>query len=916
MKSRIHPALPAALFAVLALTSVTPPAHSDELVNVTCGARGQRPCLVVDNGWWRGGLRVDGCDRGLTSALETCYWDTWLGDVPYPCQRCRNFTRESIFDSLTNSFAAQALAEQRRLARNEPINWFTQVGSHNAFNAFTDGYIVNPNQRYSLTDQLNLGSRVLFLDTHELFTGVKLSHAQGDLGAVPTDRHVVMALREIREWIQAHPGAVIVLRFEDYWWDGDDGKHEFVQGLRNQLGPWILRVDEKPAGRWLSAAEMTAMGRQVVVMVDFDSRGGYFGDPPAYGSDIIFNQKLYSGGDKARNFTCSPEYRAPGEHFRTVWEDSLRWGPGGTLYDGCGDQNVFSDEDPPGAICPGTDTCNKNPWHTLPVEPEPACTRWVNVRDLVDCNVSTISLDQVGWNIWTGSPFATVPASPLAIFSDMIWSWEADHWGWREDNKAAVLSRDSRRWRAKPLGEQHPFACGYLREETGWSEGPSSDDTGPGTEWRITSTTGTWQEGGKACMDEFGGDGFLLSVPVNSLQNQQLLADMADADVDSVWLGYRDVDAAAGASRVDWQIDHGLGIATIDARPSPAFEGDRVAFDSKWTAAQVTPCAAALDAESWQFGDGSPAASSDSTVDTPGVGTQFTAWHTYSDNGSRIVRHSLPVACGQEPHARLQVINNQAPRMRIDCESWWSECSSQPTNDVRLFAGQPWTLQAAYYDAGAADTHTATIDWGDGNQEPATVTRDAQQDDGVTGAVRAQHTFMSCDSFAVDVELADDDGGRAIETVAVLVDEAAPVIACPPTVVVEGTSPLGAPATLGTPKVVGGYCGLETSHDGKDLYPYGTSVVHWVVRNVDATFDEDGQQWIRREASCTQQVKVVTRRCDFNRDGSVDRDDFGGLMDSLWRGQYREALDVNADGRYDPREFAVCFERINRKEPR
>ena len=154
------------------------------------------------------------------------------------------------------------------------------------------------------------------------------------------------------------------------------------------------------------------------------------------------------------------------------------------------------------------------------------------------------------------------------------------------------------------------------------------------------------------------------------------------------------------------------------------------------------------------------------------------------------------------------------------------------------------------------------------------------------------------------------------ETVAVLVDEAAPVITCPPTAVVEGTSPDGAPAGLGTPKVLGGHCGFEATNDGKDLYPYGTSEVHWVVRNNDQTFDEDKQQWVRHEARCTQQVKVVTLRCDFNRDGRLDNGDFGGLLESLWRGQYREALDMNADGRFDSREFATCFERINRKAPR
>lgn len=911
-------ALAATLLLLLACALV--PAQSDELVNVTCGARGQRPCVLLpypDTGWLRGGLRVDGCDRGLKALPEICYWDTWLGEIPYPCFRCRSFTRELASDSMTGSFPVQALAEQHRLARDEPLNWFTRLGSHNAYNAYLNGYVINPNQLYSLTDQMNLGSRVLYLDTHEMFNGIKLSHQVG----VPTDRHVVMAFREIREWIQDHPGEIVVLHFEDYWDSGDAGKHEFVQGLRNQLGTWLLRVNEKPAGRWPTTAEMLAKGRQVIANVGYDSRDGYFGDPPPYGSDIIFNSglkdadgnKLYSGGNKARGFDCVDKYRNPGERFMTVWEESLRWGPFGSIYDGCGDTNLYDDSEPPGAICPGTDTCNKNPWHDP--EAEPACANWANVRDLVACNVSTISLDQFGGSIWTGSPRAITVESPLAIFRDMIWSWEDEHFGWREDNKAAVLSTGNGRWRARSTGESHHYACGYLRQETGWHEGPMSDAIGPGTEWRVTTAAGTWAQGGKACMDEFGADGFLLSVPVNSLQNRQLLDAMASAGVDTVWLGYRDVDAASGSDHVAWQIDHGLGLATIDARPTPAFEGDFVTFDSRWTAGDIATCAAALGGESWLFGDGSPTAASGHTEVTPEIGARFSAWHSYADNGPYMVRHSLPVACGQDPHTRLQIVNNVAPRLRLGCDSWWSECSGRGGQDVRLYAGHPWTLQAAYLDAGWSDTHVANVDWGDGNQEAMSVTTEAVSEfDGVSGVIHAQHTFKSCETFAVSLEMVDDDGGRTSETIGVLVDEAPPEVTCPPTAVVEGTSTFGAPAALGNPKVVGGVCGLETTNDARDIYPYGDSIVHWTVRNQHESFNPETLEPVRHEASCTQTVKVVTRRCDFNRDGVVDMADYRELFVHPKERVYASAGDLDGDGHYNAQEWAVCFWRIRGRD--
>ena len=58
-----------------------------------------------------------------------------------------------------------AFTNQRELANREPLNWTQYLNGHNAFNNKADGYPL-ANQRYSMTDQLNLGVRSLSLDIH------------------------------------------------------------------------------------------------------------------------------------------------------------------------------------------------------------------------------------------------------------------------------------------------------------------------------------------------------------------------------------------------------------------------------------------------------------------------------------------------------------------------------------------------------------------------------------------------------------------------------------------------------------------------------------------------------------------------------------------------------------------------------
>jgi predicted extracellular nuclease len=87
-----------------------------------------------------------------------------------------------------------------------------------------------------------------------------------------------------------------------------------------------------------------------------------------------------------------------------------------------------------------------------------------------------------------------------------------------------------------------------------------------------------------------------------------------------------------------------------------------------------------------------------------------------------------------------------------------------PAGSVRV--GRPVTVTAPFTDADRFDTHTATVDWGDGTTTPATV---------ADGTVTATHTYAAAGFHAVTVTVTDGFGNRGSSTLdrLVVVDPAA-----------------------------------------------------------------------------------------------------------------------------------------------
>jgi len=74
--------------------------------------------------------------------------------------------------------------------------------------------------------------------------------------------------------------------------------------------------------------------------------------------------------------------------------------------------------------------------------------------------------------------------------------------------------------------------------------------------------------------------------------------------------------------------------------------------------------------------------------------------------------------------------------------------------DQVVYFGESASVNTQFTDSGTLDTHTATINWGDGSSDAGILT----EPDGGPGSVTGNHNYAWCGNYSITIEITDDDG--------------------------------------------------------------------------------------------------------------------------------------------------------------
>jgi parallel beta-helix repeat protein len=134
--------------------------------------------------------------------------------------------------------------------------------------------------------------------------------------------------------------------------------------------------------------------------------------------------------------------------------------------------------------------------------------------------------------------------------------------------------------------------------------------------------------------------------------------------------------------------------------------------------------------------------------------TGITTTVTFGDNGSYVIGLLVTDSGGlTDEDTAVVTVDNVAPIVEAG--------GDQSSVEGSIVSLPP----ATFSDPGSHDTHTATVDWGDGAVEPAVVNM---------GTVSASHVYAENDVYLVTVCVVDDDGDSGCDSFTVTVDNVAP----------------------------------------------------------------------------------------------------------------------------------------------
>jgi hypothetical protein len=414
------------------------------------------------------------------------------------------------------SWVHHALSLQRGIDATAPLMEEQIPHTHNTFNG--SAYAVprdgsqpsyyptltnqDPNQVYSISDQLDMDVRAIELDLHWVPSpygtpdthGYWVTMCHGDGQQVPQtgtyvhvgctdDRPAQDGFAEVASWLKAHPDQFLLVYLENQLYDASPvasatQAHDVAATLlRQAFGSLVYRPTGVAPGRCAtlpygtSRAQMMATGARVLLV-------GNCG--PGSWSSWVFDRNAPGrtwwdeGGDPRAyaypSTACSRDraLRAADVSFRREYEDST------FVSAATGDG------------------------------PQPAMSA-ANVAAMVRCGVNIIGLDQL--------------RPQDGRLAALVWSWAVNEPGAAGD--CAEQASDGRFY-VSDCSHPRPAAC------------RSADGA-----WHVTSTAVPWRDAFDACSTQYPGSSFGL--PVNGYRNDVLRAAHLGTNV---WLDYAKVNGA------------------------------------------------------------------------------------------------------------------------------------------------------------------------------------------------------------------------------------------------------------------------------------------------------------------------------------------------------------------------------------
>jgi hypothetical protein len=411
---------------------------------------------------------------------------------------------EARIAAYEDSWVHRALTLQRGLDQAAPF-WEEQIPhTHNSFNASsysipTDGSLPSyyatltnqdPNQVYSITDQLRMDIRAIEIDlhwvpspygsvqTHGYWPTMCHGDAEDPTGSdfyvhvgCSDDRPMQDGLAEVSRWLKANPHEVLLVYLENQLAGGGPvasatQAHEVAASIiKSQLGSMVYQPPRQSVGKCApmpydtSRADILAAGKQVLLVGNC-------------GPGDQWNQWVFTRGskwDESGNPTtygakdCAADQAARENHttFRRWYEES--------------------------------------PWLEAMTDATQVLTASATAQ-MVRCGANIIGFDQL-------QPFD-------GRLEAMVWSWAKDE-PTAGGGDCAEQGSDAR-FHVADCARRLPFAC--------------VDSSG---DWHVTKATARWRDGARVCGREFRGSAY--GVPANGYRNAQLAAAGAGR---SVWLNY------------------------------------------------------------------------------------------------------------------------------------------------------------------------------------------------------------------------------------------------------------------------------------------------------------------------------------------------------------------------------------------